>query len=158
MRICISLLTFFVTIICFGHEGHQHAEPSKLTSLYGGSLVEASHDHNKSAKHDHVEAAGREFFFEVVYSKEAYKLYWLQLSEGSKTKLELIKDQSKFEILKATQVNPRKKKQRRDLTISRSDNHWTLSPVKIKGKRALIEIEGKFSGESFTGTAQVERR
>ena len=56
MRIYIAIIIFFWGLISFGHEGHKHAEPTQLSSLYGGTLVEASHNHHKSGKHDHVEA------------------------------------------------------------------------------------------------------
>jgi len=158
MRIYIAIIIFFWGLISFGHEGHKHAEPTQLSSLYGGTLVEASHNHHKSGKHDHVEASSREFFFEVVYNKKAYKLYWLQLAKDSKTKLEIPTSQSSFKITKVHQINPRKKSQIKKLSIEKSKDHWLLTPVKIRGKRALLKIEGQFNGETFIGTAQVERR
>lgn len=158
MKTYIVIIIFFWGLNSFGHEGHKHSEPSQLLSLYGGSLVEASHNHHKSGKHDHVKASGREFFFEVVYNKEAYKLYWLQLAKDSKTKLEVPTSQSKFKIVKVHQINPRKKSQKKKLSIEKSNDHWLLTPVKIKGKRALLEIEGQYNGETFIGKAQVERR
>lgn len=148
----------FGAAIASAHDGHVHAAPKGVQAMHGGFLQAAEHIHSDSQGHSHGDASKRKFFFEVVYNKDGYRAYVHKLKKGSKADLESVKPGKSLRLVKVEQVNPRRKKDRQKLTVEAKADHWVVTPVKIRGKRTLLNMSVMNGGENFQATVQVERR
>lgn len=158
MKYLVLLSLIIFTSWSFAHEGHMHNVPSSVQPLHGGVLQAAEHIHGKSGKHNHVEAIQRGYYFEVLYTKAAFKVYLHKLKEGSKTELQNLKPSANIKLVEVEQINPRQKKSKKALTIQAKEDHWQVTPVQIKGKRTLLNLSLLYKEENFQATVQVERK
>lgn len=151
----IGLLLFGTAL---AHEGHHHHAMDEPQAKFGGFLEKAEHEHHSSKHHDHGVASQRSIYFELVYKPDHYQLYIWNKEKGQSLELKPLTANGGISRVQAKQKNPRIRKEKgTQLKVVESGGHWLLSPAKIQGKRAFVDVSVLYGGESWKARVQVER-